>query len=41
MNLQTARQELSSRSPKTTATAIAVEAVVVVGVSFLLVGIFA
>ena len=41
MNLQTAVKELGSRSPRTSPGAILVETVVVVGVSFILVGLFA
>jgi len=41
MNLQAAVQELGSRSPRATPAAIVLETLVVVGVSLLLVGIFA
>ena len=41
MNLQTAKTELKARSPEIAPRALAVEAIVVVSVSFVLVGIFA
>jgi hypothetical protein len=41
MDLQTAKTELKSKSPQIAPRALAVEALVVVSVSFMLVGIFA
>lgn len=41
MNLQAAINELGSRSPRATPATIALETVVVVGVSFVLVSLFA
>jgi hypothetical protein len=41
MNLRTAQNELGGRTPRVTARVLAVEALVVVSVSYMLVGIFA
>jgi hypothetical protein len=41
MNLQAAQKELRSRAPRVTGTVLAVEVLVVVSVSYLLVGLFA
>lgn len=40
MNLQTAHKELNARSPRVTAPWLALEALVVVSISYALVGIF-
>jgi len=41
MELQTANKELASRAPRVTLPMLAAEALVMVSVSFLLVGLFA
>lgn len=41
MNLRAAQKELGGRTPEVTAPVLALETLVVVGVSFLLVGLFA